>query len=99
GALLGATYVRGVEWFVPSDYRFLATGAGLLLVLMITPGGLGAVLYDVRDWYLRKVAARRRVLVPSLVADSRAPEPLPLPDAVVAEAEESADAVLPGTFS
>jgi branched-chain amino acid transport system permease protein len=101
GALLGATYVRGVEWFVPSNYRFLATGAGLLLVLMITPGGLGAVLYDVRDWYLRKVAGRRRIVVPSLVADSRTPDPVPapVPEATVAEAEESAEAALPRTSS
>ncbi len=99
GALLGAAYVRGVDWFVPSDYRFLATGAGLLLVLMITPGGLGAVLYDVRDWYLRKVASRRRVVVPSLVADARTPEPVPVPEGAVAEAGEAADAVVPGTFS
>jgi branched-chain amino acid transport system permease protein len=98
GALLGATYVRGVDWFVPSDYRFLATGAGLLLVLMIAPGGLGAVMYDVRDWYLRKVAHRRGVIVPSLVADTRQPEPVPRAaqaDAA-AEAEEAADAVSQG---
>jgi branched-chain amino acid transport system permease protein len=99
GALLGATYVRGVEWFVPVDYRFLATGAGLLLVLMITPGGLGAVMYDVRDWYLRKVAARRQVVVPSLVADSRTEEPLSVPEPAAIEAEESADAVAPGSYS
>jgi branched-chain amino acid transport system permease protein len=99
GALLGATYVRGVDWFVPSDYRFLATGAGLLLVLMITPGGLGAVVYDVRDWFLRKVAARRRVVVPSLVADTRIPEPAPLAEALGDEAAQPADAAAPGALS
>ncbi len=99
GALLGATYVRGVDWFVPSDYRFLATGAGLLLVLMLTPGGLGAVLYDLRDWYLRKVAGRRRVVVPSLVADTRTPDAVPVPEPLVEAAEEAANAVVPGTFS
>ncbi|MGZ4150584.1 MAG: branched-chain amino acid ABC transporter permease, partial [Actinomycetota bacterium] len=99
GALIGATYVRGVDWFVPSSYRFLATGAGLLLVLMIVPSGLGSVLYDVRDWFLRKVAARHDLVVPSLVADSRQPEPVVIPEAALQEAEEAADAVVPGTFS
>jgi hypothetical protein len=92
-------YVRGVDWFVPSSYRFLATGAGLLLVLMIVPGGLGAVLYDVRDWFLRKVALRRAIVVPSLLADSRTPDAVPIPETAVEEAEDVADAVVPGTHS
>ena len=44
GAVLGATYVRGVEYYLAPEWRFLATGAGLLIVLMILPGGLGAAL-------------------------------------------------------
>src|SRR5690606_17771729 len=44
GALLGATYVRGVEFFLPAEWQFLATGAGLLLVLLVFPGGLGGVV-------------------------------------------------------
>ena len=69
GVLLGATYVWGTQYFLPGQWQFLATGAGLLLILMILPGGLGAVLYDIRDWLLRQVAQRRKILVPSLVAD------------------------------
>ena len=30
GALLGATYVRGTQYFLPGQWTFLATGAGLL---------------------------------------------------------------------
>lgn len=69
GVLLGAAYVWGTQYFLPGQWQFLATGAGLLLILMILPGGLGAVLYDIRDWLLRQVAQRRKILVPSLVAD------------------------------
>jgi branched-chain amino acid transport system permease protein len=69
GVLLGAAYVWGTQYFLPGQWQFLATGAGLLLILMILPGGIGAVLYDTRDWLLRQVAKRRRILVPSLVAD------------------------------
>jgi hypothetical protein len=39
------------------------------------PGGLGQVAFNLRDRFLRIVANRRGVLVPSLVADVRhAPE-------------------------
>jgi branched-chain amino acid transport system permease protein len=71
GALLGATYVHGVDFFLPAEWQFLATGAGLLLVLLLFPSGLGGVLADVRDTALRKVAARRGLVVPSLLADVR----------------------------
>jgi branched-chain amino acid transport system permease protein len=76
GALLGATYVQSADFFLPSQWQYLATGTGLLLILLIFPGGLGGVLADLRDAALRRVAARRQLVVPSLVADIRVPEPL-----------------------
>lgn len=93
GALLGSTYVQSLDFFLPARWQFLATGTGLLLVLMILPGGLGSVLYDGRDWLLRKIAARRELLVPSLVADraERAPAAGVSP-AAASEAVEKADA-------
>ncbi len=90
GAIIGSFYVRGTQYFLPAEWQFLATGAGLLLVLMIFPGGIGAALYDVRDAFLRRVAARRHLLVPSLVADARAEEP-PVPQAAIEAAEEAAE--------
>jgi branched-chain amino acid transport system permease protein len=89
GVLLGATYVWGTQYFLPGQWQFLATGAGLLLILMILPGGLGAVLYDTRDWLLRQVAKRHGIVVPSLVADVRVEEPVPEP--LLEEAEEAAE--------
>jgi branched-chain amino acid transport system permease protein len=71
GALLGAVYVYALSYFLPSAFRLFTSGFGLLLVLMLIPGGLGSVLYQVRDWGLRLIANRRKILVPSLVADSR----------------------------
>jgi branched-chain amino acid transport system permease protein len=89
GVLLGAAYVWGAQYFLPGQWNFLATGAGLLLILMVLPGGLGAVLYDSRDWLLRQVAKRRKLVVPSLVADVRVDEPVPEP--LIEEAEEAAE--------
>lgn len=71
GALLGAVYVRGADFFLPNEWQFLATGAGLLLALLIFPSGFGGVIADLRDGALRKVAARRGIVVPSLLADVR----------------------------
>lgn len=95
GALIGAFYVRGAQYFLPSEWQFLATGAGLLLILLVMPGGIGAALAQARDAYLRWVAERRNLLVPSLVADRRA-EPVTVPDDLLAIAEEAAQSATVG---
>jgi branched-chain amino acid transport system permease protein len=71
GAILGAVYVYTVDYYLPQQWSFLATGAGLLVILYILPGGLGAGLADARDGLLRWRAKKRGILVPSLVADRR----------------------------
>jgi branched-chain amino acid transport system permease protein len=71
GALLGAVYVKGAQYFLPVDLSFFVGGAGLLIVLLVLPDGLGALYYRGRDAYLRQVARRREILVPSLFADAR----------------------------
>ena len=70
GAVLGATFVYGVQYFLPSQWAFLATGAGLLLVLLLVPGGLGAMFGEARDGALRWYARRNGIRVPSLLADT-----------------------------
>ncbi|HET6811817.1 MAG TPA: ABC transporter permease [Acidimicrobiales bacterium] len=72
GAVLGAVYVYGAAYLLPSGgWSFLATGFGVLIVLMFFPGGLGELVFRARDWFLRRFAERHEVLVPSLVADVR----------------------------
>jgi len=67
GALLGAAYVEGAQYFLSGAGRLLATGGGLLVVLMFFPAGLGEVaFYNLRDRLLRYVARRRGISVPSL---------------------------------
>jgi branched-chain amino acid transport system permease protein len=74
GAVLGALYVVGLP-LIPGlrDVKFvdvLTSGIGLLLLLNFLPGGLSEGMYRLRDMALRKVAARRGIHVPSLVADA-----------------------------
>lgn len=72
GPILGALYVLGIPFFLEDaieNISLLATGAGLLVLLMFLPGGLAEAIYRVRDRFLRWVAARNGVHVPSLVAD------------------------------
>ena len=71
GALIGSTYVRGSGYFLPPIFGFFTTGAGGLIMLMLLPAGVGGFLYQARDEVLRKVAIRRKILVPSLFADAR----------------------------
>lgn len=73
GAILGAVYIFGIDYFVPQSAqwaKYLASGLGELLVLMLLPGGLGAACGDLRDAALRWVARRRGIRVPSLLADT-----------------------------
>ena len=87
GAGLGSLYLKGAQWWLPgAQWQTLASAAGVLLVLMIIPGGLGDLVYRGRDAALRWVAHRRGLIVPSLVAETRQA------DAVAPEAVPSAGA-------
>ena len=51
--------------------RYSLSGGGLLFILYFLPGGLWQFVQRQRDRYLRFVADRRGLVVPSLVADKR----------------------------
>ncbi len=71
-ALIGIFTFKYLETITAlGTYRVAVSGAALLLVLMFLPGGIGQVLFSWRDRLLRRVANRRGILVPSLVADKR----------------------------
>jgi branched-chain amino acid transport system permease protein len=96
GAVIGAIFVKGIEYFlVQPEWAFLSTGVGLLLVLMILPGGLGAALGDARDGMLRWYARRHNIRVPSLLADTRIVPPPAEADLLgaVSDGVEAADAL------
>ena len=71
GAVLGAVILRGIQYFLPYEFSLLGTGFGDVLMLLFFPGGLGQLVNMARDGYLRWVAGRRKILVPSLIADRR----------------------------
>ncbi|HUQ38607.1 MAG TPA: hypothetical protein VM030_00505, partial [Acidimicrobiales bacterium] len=78
GVLVGAAFIKGIHYFSAEAPRAIqpliqlsATSIGLVFVLLVLPGGLGSVLYGLRDRYLRWVARRRGLVVPSFVADIR----------------------------
>ncbi len=77
GALIGAAYLTFLENspFTASPLsQLFASGVGVLFILMVLPGGLGGLAYDLRDDALRWLARRRGVVVPSLLADLRVDE-------------------------
>ena len=75
GALLGAGYVRGAEFFLPAQWSLIASGVGILLLLVVMPEGLGGGLFRMRDAILRRIAIRRGIHVPSLLEDRRIDDP------------------------
>jgi branched-chain amino acid transport system permease protein len=58
GALIGAAYVKGVQYFLPGYGALLSTGVGLVLLLLILPRGLGAVVFELRDRLAARLARR-----------------------------------------
>ena len=60
GAVLGALYFLGTQWFLPTDWQALASGIGVLLILLIIPDGFGGLLYRLRDRWLARVGSEAR---------------------------------------
>jgi hypothetical protein len=76
GAVLGAIYLKGGEWFITNaDWRVLTSGAGVLLVLLILPGGLGGLVNTLREKYVRWCVERdagRRAAIAAETLDATA---------------------------
>jgi branched-chain amino acid transport system permease protein len=57
GAVLGAVFLRGTRWFVTSpEWQFLSSAVGVLLVLLVLPGGLVSAVVRLRDVIARRCA-------------------------------------------
>src|SRR3954471_8901942 len=70
GAVLGATYLYFVNYspFTKTQQaRLLASGVGLLFIMLVRPDGIGGAFYSARDGLLRRIAKARGIIVPSLL--------------------------------
>ncbi len=74
GAVLGAVFLKGGQWWLPGNWRLFASAVGVLVVLWAVPGGLSGLVYSGRDAWLRWVARRHGIVSPSLLADVRVVE-------------------------
>lgn len=61
GAVIGAVFQRGAQWLLPAPWSVLATGVGVLIVLLSMPDGLGGIAFRVRDRFLAWAARRHGV--------------------------------------
>ncbi|MFP5326214.1 MAG: ABC transporter permease, partial [Acidimicrobiia bacterium] len=76
GAFLGPFIILGTNFFSNVFPEFIAeiltafvSSVGILFVLLVLPGGFSQVYYGLRDNILRRIADRRGIVVPSLLAD------------------------------
>jgi branched-chain amino acid transport system permease protein len=84
--------LRHIHWLptaLAQHVDLLFTGPGLLLGLRFLPGGQAEFLFGNRDKFLRRVAAKHDILVPSLVADKRVEAKLEA--SVVSQAEHKVE--------
>jgi ABC-type branched-subunit amino acid transport system ATPase component/branched-subunit amino acid ABC-type transport system permease component len=79
GVVLGTVLLRASQWFaedVPQRFRAaveaIVSGGGLLVVMMVLPGGLASLGQRLRDAVLRAVASSRDLDVPALAGESAA---------------------------
>jgi len=61
GGVLGAIFLRGSQWFITDPaWQFLSSAVGVLLVLLILPGGLASLVIKLRDRLVKTIVAKRR---------------------------------------
>ena len=59
GGVLGAVFLRGSQWFITSpEWRLLSSAIGVLIVLLILPGGLASLVIKVRDRLVALIVER-----------------------------------------
>ena len=68
--LIGAIYLATTTILIQDAWLQLLTSSfGVLTILLFFPAGLGALVFRARDGWLRRIALRNRIFVPSLLGD------------------------------
>jgi branched-chain amino acid transport system permease protein len=63
GVVIGAVYVWGTQYYLHGGFSLVASGLGILVLLVVLPEGLGGLLYRLRDVLLRELARRKGLVV------------------------------------
>jgi branched-chain amino acid transport system permease protein len=69
GAFIGSLYWNGTFFWLKGSWRLLASGIGTLIVLLIAPGGLAGLWYDLRDLALRTYGKSRGIVEADIAED------------------------------
>ncbi len=59
GAVLGALWVEGIPRLLGEGYALLSSGIGVILILLVMPGGLATLVFGLRDRFVSFVAGRQ----------------------------------------
>jgi len=74
GLLVVAGLTAASHWSFLQQYYILLSSVGVVVTLMLRPGGNAQAIEMLRDRVLRVIAERRGIVVPSLIADRRVEE-------------------------
>ena len=59
GGVLGAVFLRGTQWFITApEWRLLSSAFGVLIVLLVVPGGLASLVIKIRDQLVTLILGR-----------------------------------------
>ena len=86
GALLGALVFVGSGWFLSISVRVLSTAVGMLIVLMLCPGGLTGAFTRARNFVFRPWLRRATTAVEVTALQDPAPAAAGAPTSMVLEA-------------
>jgi branched-chain amino acid transport system permease protein len=78
GALAGAVFLRYAQYALAGGLQLIVTGAGVLFVLLVLPGGLAQVTAGLRRRLFGLVARRRGIELPGAAGEPR-PEAATVP--------------------
>jgi branched-chain amino acid transport system permease protein len=74
GALAGAMFLRYAQYVMTGGLQMIVTGAGLLFVLLVLPGGLAQVVAGLRKRVFSLVARIRKIELPGAAGGEPAPD-------------------------
>ena len=75
GALAGAVFLRYAQYVMTGGLQMIVTGAGLLFVLLVLPGGLAQVVAGLRKRVFILVARIRHIDLPGAAGGEPPPDP------------------------